>query len=42
VIQLDTSVLIDALSGAKRSATLLRRAIEDGERIAVSTIGMSG
>jgi predicted nucleic acid-binding protein len=38
VIQLDTSALIDALTGPKRSATLLRRAIEDGERIAVSTI----
>ena len=38
MIQLDTSALIDALTGPKRSATLLRRAIEDGERIAVSTI----
>ena len=38
MIQLDTSALIDALTGPRRSAPLLRRAIEDGERIAVSTI----
>jgi predicted nucleic acid-binding protein len=38
VIHLDTSVLIDALTGAKRSASALRAAIADGERIAVSTL----
>jgi predicted nucleic acid-binding protein len=38
MIHLDTSVLIDALTGPRRSATDLRRAIADGERIAFSTI----
>jgi len=33
VIFLDTSVLIDALTGPKRSAAALRAAIEEGERI---------
>ena len=38
MIHLDTSVLIDALTGPKRSAPALRRAIEAGERILFSTI----
>lgn len=38
MIHLDTSVLIDALTGPKRSAPQLRRAIESGERILFSTI----
>jgi predicted nucleic acid-binding protein len=33
VIVLDTSVLIDSLCGPRRSAPLLRAAIEEGERI---------
>jgi predicted nucleic acid-binding protein len=38
VIHLDTSVLIDALAGPRRSAAALRQMIEDGERILVSTL----
>lgn len=38
MIHLDTSVLVDALTGARRSAPGLRLAIERGERIHVSTI----
>jgi predicted nucleic acid-binding protein len=38
VIHLDTSLLIDALTGPKRSAPALRAAIGGGERMAVSTI----
>ena len=38
MIHLDTSVLIDALTGAKRSAPALRAAIAKGERIAVSAL----
>ena len=38
MIHLDTSVLIDALTGAKRSASALRDAIGQGERIAVSAL----
>lgn len=33
MIVLDTPVLIDALTGPRRSAPALRRAIEEGERI---------
>jgi predicted nucleic acid-binding protein len=33
VIHLDTSVLVDALTGRKRSAPTLRDAIEAGERV---------
>lgn len=33
MIVLDTSVLVDALCGPRRSAPALRRAIEQGERI---------
>ena len=38
MIHLDTSVLIDALTGAKRSAAALRAAIAKGERMAVSAL----
>jgi predicted nucleic acid-binding protein len=38
VIHLDTSVLVDALTGPRRSAPALRRAIEAGERLAISTL----
>lgn len=38
MIHLDTSTLIDALSGPKRSAPRLRRVIERGERILFSTL----
>ena len=35
---LDTSVLIDALTGPRRSAPCLRRAIERGERILIPSL----
>ena len=38
MILLDTSVLIDALTGPQRSAAALRGAIERGERILVPTL----
>lgn len=38
MIHLDTSIVIDALTGPRRSASALRRAIEAGERILFSTI----
>lgn len=38
MIHLDTSVLIDALTGPRRSAPKLRTLIEQGERIAFSTL----
>jgi len=38
VIHLDTSTLVDALTGTRRSAQALRRAIEAGERVQLSTI----
>jgi len=38
LIVLDTSVLIDALTGPKRSAPLLRRAIDRGERLLLPTL----
>jgi len=38
VVHLDTSVLVDALTGARRSAPDLRRFIERGERIQVSAV----
>ncbi len=38
MILLDTSVLIDALTGARRSAPALRRAIASGERIALPAL----
>lgn len=38
VIHLDTSLLVDALTGTRRSGRALRQAIEQGERIAISTL----
>ncbi len=38
MIHLDTSVLVDALTGPRRSAPALRRAVERGERIQLSAI----
>lgn len=38
MIHLDTSVLVDALTGPRRSAGALRRAVEQGERLAVSAL----
>jgi predicted nucleic acid-binding protein len=38
LIVLDTSVLIDALTGPKRSAPLLRQAIDRGERLLLPTL----
>jgi predicted nucleic acid-binding protein len=38
MIHLDTSVLIDALTGARRSAPALRAAIGAGERIVLSSL----
>jgi predicted nucleic acid-binding protein len=38
VIHLDTSVLVDALTGPKRSAGALRAAIETGERVLLSAL----
>lgn len=38
MIVLDTSLLIDALTGPRRSAPTLRRAIESGERLSVPTL----
>jgi predicted nucleic acid-binding protein len=38
VIVLDTSVLIDALSGPRRSAPALRRTIEQGERLLLPSL----
>ena len=38
MIHLDTSVLVDALTGPRRSAAALRAALASGERIAVSTL----
>jgi predicted nucleic acid-binding protein len=38
LIHLDTSVLVDALTGPRRSALDLRRALQAGERLSVSTL----
>jgi len=38
VIHLDTSVLIDALTGPRRSAGVLRNVFERRERVALSTV----
>jgi predicted nucleic acid-binding protein len=40
VIHLDTSVLVDALTGAGRSAAALRRTIEAGERVGLSSLAL--
>jgi predicted nucleic acid-binding protein len=37
VIHLDTSILVDALTGPRRSSRELRRLIEQGERLGVSS-----
>lgn len=38
MIHLDTSVLVDALTGRRRSAPQMRSAVEAGERMLLSTI----
>jgi predicted nucleic acid-binding protein len=38
VILLDTSVLVDSLTGAQRSGPALRRAIENGQRLITATL----
>jgi len=38
MIVLDTSVLVDALTGPRRSAPALRRAIERGERVVLTSL----
>lgn len=38
VIHLDTSLLIDALAGRRRSALPLRHTVEHGERVTISTL----
>lgn len=38
MILLDTSVLIDCLTGPRRSGAAVRRAIADGERIVLATL----
>jgi predicted nucleic acid-binding protein len=38
VIHLDTSILVDALTGPRRSAPALRRVLDRGERIAIATL----
>jgi predicted nucleic acid-binding protein len=38
VIVLDTSVVIDGLTGARRSAKALRQAVERGERLAIPSL----
>jgi predicted nucleic acid-binding protein len=38
LIHLDTSALVDALTGPKRSAPALRGILEGGERISISTL----
>jgi predicted nucleic acid-binding protein len=38
VIHLDTSVLVDALTGPRRSAPALRGVLDQGERIGIATL----
>ena len=38
MIHLDTSILVDALSGSRRSARALRKTIERGERVTLSAL----
>ena len=38
MIHLDTSVLVDALTGPRRSAPALRAVLDRGERIAIATL----
>jgi len=41
MILLDTSALIDAITGPKRSASALRQAIERGERVLLPALVLS-
>ena len=38
MIHLDTSLLVDALAGRRRSARLVARAVQQGERMGLSTL----
>lgn len=38
IVLLDTSVLVDALTGPRRSAPAVRRAIEAGDRLVLTTL----
>lgn len=38
MIVLDTSVVVDSFTGPRRSAPALRRALEQGERLAIPTL----
>ena len=38
MIHLDTSLLVDALTGPRRSARELRRVLTEGERLSISTL----
>ena len=38
MIHLDTSVLVDALTGPRRSAPALRGVLDQGERIGIATL----
>jgi predicted nucleic acid-binding protein len=38
MIHVDTSVLVDSLTGPKRSAAKMRRWLDDGERLFVSSV----
>jgi predicted nucleic acid-binding protein len=38
VIMMDTSALVDCLTGQRRSLPTLRRAFEDGQRLAICTM----
>jgi predicted nucleic acid-binding protein len=40
MIHLDTSVLVDALTGGRRSARELRRVVQRGERVTISTLAL--
>ena len=40
MIVIDTSVLVDALTGPRRSAPAMRQAIEDGERFLLPTLAL--
>ena len=40
MIHLDTSIMIDALTGARRSMPALRRAVADGNRLGISSLAL--
>jgi predicted nucleic acid-binding protein len=40
VIHLDTSVMIDALTGSRRSLPALRQAVADGNRLGISSLAL--